>query len=122
MFVEADLERLEAAIASQELDDKLTRQELGTAPVYWVHIPPLRSKRHAEQKMGELKRLGITHFTRVDDTSKWNNAISMGFFENIEDAQVFERKDDAVERGISRQRAQDCKVRECLRQDLTISW
>ncbi len=88
-FVEADLERLEAAIASHELDDKLTRQEVGTAPVYWVHIPPLRSKRHAEQKMGELKRLGITHFTRVDDTSKWNNAISMGFFENIEDAQAF---------------------------------
>ena len=116
---------------------------MGTAPVYWVHIPPLRSKRHAERKIGELKRLGITHYTRVDDTSKWNNAISMGFFENIEDAQAFlaalrkkgvrsaiigarnlkqvkyvarspdgkhERKDDAVERGISRQRAQDCKV------------
>ncbi|SCX55025.1 SPOR domain-containing protein [Nitrosospira sp. Nsp1] len=88
-FVEADLERLAAAIAAHELDDKVTRQELGTAPVYWVHIPPLRSKRHAERKMGELKRLGITHYTRVDDTSKWNNAISMGFFENIEDAQAF---------------------------------
>jgi hypothetical protein len=88
-FVEADLERPETAIARHGLDDKLTRQALGTAPVYWVHIPPLRSKRHAERKMGELKRLGVTHYTRVDDTSKWNNAISMGFFENIEDAQAF---------------------------------
>lgn len=87
-FVEADLERLEAAIASHELDDKLTLQVLGTAPVYWVHIPPLRNKRHAERKIGELRRLGVTHYTRVDDTSKWNNAISMGFFENIEDAQA----------------------------------
>ncbi|WP_025042094.1 SPOR domain-containing protein [Nitrosospira briensis] len=88
-FVEADLERLAAAITTHELDDKVTRQELGTAPVYWVHIPSLRSKRHAERKMGELKRLGVTHYTRVADTSKWNNAISMGFFENIEDAQAF---------------------------------
>ena len=89
MFVEADQERLEAAIASHELDDKLARQTLGTAPVYWVHIPPLRSKRHAERKMGELKRRGVTHYTRVDETGKWDNAISMGFFENIEDAQAF---------------------------------
>jgi hypothetical protein len=88
-FVEADLERPEAAITSHELGKKLTRQTLGTAPVYWVHIPPLRSKRHAERKIGELKRLGVTHYTRVDDTSKWNNAISMGFFENIGDAQAF---------------------------------
>lgn len=88
-FVEADLARLEAAIASHEMGDRLTRQVLGAAPVYWVHIPPLRSKRYAERKMGELRRLGITHYTRVDDSSQWDNAISMGFFDNIEDAQVF---------------------------------
>jgi hypothetical protein len=40
-------------------------------------------------KIGELERLGVTTHTRVQDDSKWNNAISMGFFQNIEDAQAF---------------------------------
>jgi hypothetical protein len=33
--------------------------------------------------------LGITTQTHVQDDSKWNNAISLGFFEKIEDAQAF---------------------------------
>ncbi len=88
-FVEADLERVESAIAKHELSEQVSRQDIGKAPVYWIHIPPLRSRQHAERKMGELKRLGVTTYTLVQDDSKWNNAISMGFFENIEDAQAF---------------------------------
>lgn len=88
-FVEADLPRVEAALARQQLDDKMSPQAIGKAPVYWVHIPPLRSAFHAERKIGELKKLGITTYTHIQDNGKWNNAISMGFFQNIEDAQAF---------------------------------
>ena len=88
-FVEADLSRVEAALARQQLNDKMSPQAIGKAPFFWVHIPPLRSKSHAERKIGELKKLGVTTYTRVQDDSKWNNAISMGFFQNIEDAQAF---------------------------------
>lgn len=85
-FLEADLGPVETAIALQHLDDKMTRQEMGKVPAYWIHIPPLGSKSRAQQKIAELKRLGITNFSHVQDESKWNNAISMGFFQDIGEA------------------------------------
>lgn len=88
-FIEPDLPRAEAALAREQLSDKVHPQAAGKIPVFWVHIPPLPSKTHAERKIGELERLGVTTHTRVQDDSKWNNAISMGFFQNIEDAQAF---------------------------------
>jgi hypothetical protein len=88
-FIEPDLPRVEAALERQQLSDKIHPQAIGKIPVYWVHIPPLRSKAHAERKIGELERLGVITHTHVRDDSKWNNAISMGYFQNIEDAQAF---------------------------------
>jgi len=88
-FIETDLPRVEAALAQQQLSDKVLPQAAGRIPVYWVHIPPLQSKAHAARKIGELERLGVTTHTHIQDDSKWNNAISMGFFQNIEDAQAF---------------------------------
>lgn len=88
-FIEPDLPRAEAALSREQLSDKVHPEAAGKIPVYWVHIPPLRSKAHAERKIGELERLGVTTHTHVQDDSKWNNAISMGFFQNIEDAQAF---------------------------------
>jgi hypothetical protein len=88
-FIETNLQPVEAALGKQQLDDKVKRQAAGKIPVFWVHIPPLRNKSHVERKMGELQKLGVTSFTPVYDDSKWNNAISMGFFANIEDAQAF---------------------------------
>lgn len=88
-FVDADLEKLQAAIASHNLDSELIRQETGMAPFYWVYFPPLSNRQHVERKMGELKRLGIADYSPVQENGKWNNAISMGFFEKIEDARTF---------------------------------
>jgi hypothetical protein len=87
-FIDAELEPVEAAIAARQLDDKVTRQEMGKVPAYWVHIPPLGSKSSAERKIGELKRLGLPTYSYVQDDSKWNNAISMGFFHDIEEARI----------------------------------
>jgi hypothetical protein len=88
-FIEPDLPRAEAALAREQLSDKVHPQAAGKIPVFWVHIPPLASRTHAERKIGELERLGVTTHAHVQDDSKWNNAISMGFFQNIEDAQAF---------------------------------
>ncbi|SCY52948.1 Sporulation related domain-containing protein [Nitrosospira sp. Nl5] len=85
-FLDADMERVEAVIAAQQLGNQVTRQAMGKVPVYWVHIPPLGSKSRAEQKIGELKRLGITDHSQVQDGGKWDNAISMGFFQEIDEA------------------------------------
>jgi hypothetical protein len=65
----------------------MDRQQMGKTPVFWIHIPPLKNAFLAEKKMGELGRLGVGGYSRVQDDDKWNNAISMGFFHNVEDAQ-----------------------------------
>lgn len=86
-FLDADLERVEEAIAQMQLDEKMNRQQMGKTPVFWIHIPPLKNAFLAEKKMGELGRLGVNGYSRVQDDDKWNNAISMGFFHDVEDAQ-----------------------------------
>lgn len=88
-FVAAELADVEAAISEHQLNDMLVRQSMGMAPFYWVHIPPLQNKQHVIRKIGELDRRGITKHRHVQDDSKWNHAISLGFFEKIEDAQAF---------------------------------
>ena len=87
VFLDPDLERVQEAITQMQLDEKMDRQQMGKTPVFWVHIPPLKNAFLAEKKMGELGRLGVTGYSLVQEESKWNNAISMGFFHNIEDAQ-----------------------------------
>lgn len=87
-FVEPELEKIEAAISRHDLDNDMARQATGMAPFYWVYFPPLRNRQHVERKIGELTRLGITDFTHVQGDAKWNNAISMGFFDRIEDARA----------------------------------
>lgn len=87
IFLDADLERVEEAIAQMQLDEKMDRQQMGKTPVFWIHIPPLKNAFLAEKKMGELGRLGVGGYSRVENDDKWNNAISMGFFHNVEDAQ-----------------------------------
>lgn len=88
-FAQPDIANVEAAISRHNLEGKLKSRTTGMAPYYWVHIPPLTSKQHAERKIGELKRRDITTYRIVEGDSKWNNAISLGFFEKIEDARAF---------------------------------
>ena len=88
-FVDADLKKVRAAISFHNLDGDLIQQETGMAPFYWVYFPPLSNRQHVERKMGEIKRLGITDYSPVQENGKWNNAISLGFFEKIEDARSF---------------------------------
>ncbi|MCC2681787.1 MAG: hypothetical protein K0S36_1351 [Nitrosospira multiformis] len=88
-FAQPDVSHVEAAISRHDLDGKLKPRIMGMVPYYWVHIPPLMNKQHAERKIGELKRRDITTYQIVEGDSKWNNAISLGFFEKIEDARAF---------------------------------
>jgi hypothetical protein len=87
IFLDADQERVEEALAQMQLEEKMDRQQMGKTPVFWIHIPPLKNAFLAEKKMGELGRLGVGGYSRVEHDDKWNNAISMGFFHNVEDAQ-----------------------------------
>jgi hypothetical protein len=77
---------MEAAMAREQLGHEAQRVGVGKKSGYWVYIPPLRNREHAVQKMGELGRLGISNYYHVQDNGQWNNAISMGFFVNEDEA------------------------------------
>jgi hypothetical protein len=47
-------------------------------PTFWVHIPPLPSRKLALQKLRELQRLKIDSFLVTEGEN--TNAISLGFF------------------------------------------
>ncbi|MBA4143059.1 MAG: SPOR domain-containing protein [Nitrosospira sp.] len=88
-FIDADLERVDAAIAERQLDEWIKRKTVGKVAGYWVYMPPLRDKQHAQIKMGELRGLGINAYSHVQDNSEWNNAISFGFFASMDEASNF---------------------------------
>ena len=85
-FLGVEHTRMEAAMARRQLDHDAQRIAVGKKSGYWVYIPPLRNREHAVRKMGELGRLGLTNYYRVEDNGQWNNAISMGFFDDEDEA------------------------------------
>jgi hypothetical protein len=85
-FLGVEHARMEAAMARRQLDHDAQRIAVGKKSGYWIYIPPLRNREHAVRKMGELGRLGLTNYYRVEDNGQWNNAISMGFFDDEDEA------------------------------------
>jgi hypothetical protein len=85
-FLSVEHVRMETAMAREQLDHEAQRVGVGKKSGYWVYIPPLSNREHAARKMGELDRLKISNYYHVQDNSQWNNAISMGFFVNEDEA------------------------------------
>ena len=97
-FVGVDLQRAEAAIARLQLGTSLSQRAVGESIAYWVHVPPLKTRREAEKKIEDLKKLGVIGYFHIQDNSKWNNAISMEIFRSEETAKKYlaELKDKGV--------------------------
>ena len=56
---------------------------------YWVYIPPLSSKKEAEAKVSELKKLQIADHFIVQEDGPNNYAISLGLFSSREAADSY---------------------------------
>lgn len=82
----AEADRLEAAL-SESLPGVASRRTNfpGTAS-FWVHIPPLKTKRDAENKAGELKNLGVKEYFIVQESGANQLAISLGLFSSSDAA------------------------------------
>jgi SPOR domain len=74
--------RVQEALEKLQLGDKVTLRSGEETVDYWVYIPPLKSKKDAEKKIGELKARGIAEYFLVQDNSQWHNAISLGIFKS----------------------------------------
>lgn len=76
----AEAESFESLLAEKLPAFKAARVALAGSSSYWVHIPPLKSKREAETKVAELKKLGVKEFFVMQESGANNLAISLGLF------------------------------------------
>lgn len=57
------------------------------AEKYWVYIPPLGDKALVEKKVEQLRSLGVTDLSVIEDRGRWDSAISLGIFSSKEAAE-----------------------------------
>jgi hypothetical protein len=83
-FAGEEQARAQQALDKLQLGAKLGSQVVEEGTTYWVYIPPLKTKKDAENKISELKALGIGEYFLMQDNSPWRNAISLGVFKSEE--------------------------------------
>ena len=89
-FAGSELIRVDQALASLKLGDKLIRQELADGHTFWVFLPAQRTRQAAEKKVAELKAMGIEDVSLVqENTDKWRNVVSLGVFSTEEAASKY---------------------------------
>lgn len=86
-FVGTDLLQAEAAIADLELGDQLSLVVLDDVVIHWVYIPPSKTMLDAQNKIDQLKEMGVESFL-VQKDSQWLNAISIAILSDAEAAKV----------------------------------
>ena len=82
-FSGAELARAQNALDKLQLGDRLSQRTSEETVSYWVYIPPLKTKKDAENKIDELRASGVTEYFLVQD-GQWKNAISLNLFKNEE--------------------------------------
>jgi len=88
-FSGQDLDRVMKDLKKLQLGDKLSQREVDRAIGYWVYIAPLKDKAARNQKVAQIKALGVTDYFVVQEAGDWLNAISLGVFKTRESAQNF---------------------------------
>jgi hypothetical protein len=79
-FSGVDLTHASADLAGLKLGNRLTQREVEHAIGYWVYIPPLKTRAEVNDKIAQLKKLGVKEYFIVQEKGKWQNTISLGVF------------------------------------------
>lgn len=85
-FPDDELDRARARLRETAPAARVAARELPAASVWWVHLPPLKSREDAERRVGELKALGIDDAAVIPTDGRWRNAVSLGVFRTEEAA------------------------------------
>ena len=83
------LARATAALSALKLGNNLTQRQIEHVSGYWVYIPPLKDSAEVEKKVAQIKALGLEEYFVMQETGKWQNAISLGVFKTEEAAHKF---------------------------------
>ena len=82
----ADVAKAEEALASLSLDKRPVQRRVADAARFWVFMPPQPTRAGAQDKSGELRRLGVQEFIIIQDEPKDRFTISLGVFRSEEAA------------------------------------
>lgn len=86
----AELARAQERIAEVQGAKAIVREARGI-PVWWVHVPAVRSRDEAERRLREIEELGVKEARVVADDG-YRNAISLGIFRSEEAASTFQAR------------------------------
>jgi len=78
--------RAETVLEPLALGARLSRRRVEETAGYWVFMPPQGSRQGANQKVSELKRLGVEDYFIIQDDPKFRFAVSLGVFKTEEAA------------------------------------
>lgn len=85
-FNEADAGRVESRLATLVPGARLSRRVIREASSHMVFMPPQGSKENADNKVDQLRSLGVTDFYVIQDQSDMRWGISLGIFSSEEAA------------------------------------
>jgi hypothetical protein len=88
-FSGSGLAQVQSALDGLQLGDKIKPRTVEHASGFWVYIPPLKNHAEVQNKLKQLKQLGVSEHFVVQEEGAWLNAISLGVFRTEESAQKF---------------------------------
>ena len=83
---QVEAEALEKLLAEKLPSFRMAQEKRPGNASFWIHIPPLKNKREAENKVAELKKFGVKEYFIVQESGPNNLAISLGVFSTREAA------------------------------------
>lgn len=98
-FSAAEARRFSSQLAERVPAVKFVRRETQEVASHMVYLPSLGSKEAADAKADEVRRLGISDFFVIQDSSPLRYGISLGIFKTDEAAQ--KQVASLVKRGLS---------------------
>lgn len=86
-FSASEARRFSSQLAERTPTLKFVRREIQEVASHMVYLPSLGSKEAADKKADEVRRLGISDFFVIQDSSALRYGISLGIFKTDEAAQ-----------------------------------
>lgn len=83
-----ELARAREELAKLKVAKTGVREAPGTV-VWWVHLPPAKSREDAERRVRDLEELGVRDARVVNDEG-WRNAVSLGIFRSEDAATAYQ--------------------------------
>jgi len=87
-FTGAELDRALEQIARLK-PAKSAARDLDESPVWWVHVPPFKTREEAERRLREIEESGTKEARLIAEGERWRNAISLGIFKSEDAANAY---------------------------------